>query len=142
MVKSIGVKDAAKKSYKLFLSVIEMLIGILLIVSLINVIIKPSYYKYIFSDNIFLDSIIGSLVGSVSTGIPMISYVLGGEFLNQGISLIAVTAFLVSWVTVGIVQLPLEISLLGKRFAITRNIFSFIFSIIVAMVTVTIVNIL
>lgn len=136
------IKNAIGKSSKLFFSIIEMLIGILLIVSLINVIIKPSYYKYIFTENMLIDSIIGSVVGSISTGIPMISYVLGGEFLKQGISLIAVTAFLVSWVTVGIIQLPLEMELLGKRFALTRNAFSFVFSIAVAVITVFIMGIL
>jgi uncharacterized membrane protein YraQ (UPF0718 family) len=142
MPKKEIIKQALKKASKIFFSIIEMLIGILMIVSLINVIIKPSYYKYIFTDNILIDSVIGSIIGSVSTGIPMISYVLGGEFLEQGISLIVVTAFLVSWVTVGIVQLPLEMELLGKRFALTRNAFSFIFSILVAIITVSIVSII
>jgi hypothetical protein len=51
-----------------------------------------------------------------------------------------VTAFLVAWVTVGIIQLPAEIMMLGKRFAITRNILSFIFSILVAIMTVLIIG--
>jgi DNA-binding response OmpR family regulator len=47
---------------------------------------------------------------------------LGGELLAKGISLVAVTALLVSWVTVGSVQLPAEALMLGSRFALYRNL--------------------
>ena len=36
---------------------------------------------------------------------------LGGELLDKGVSLVAVTAFLVSWVTVGSIQLPMALEL-------------------------------
>lgn len=62
--------------------------------------------------------------------------------LNQGVGLIAVTAFIVSWVTVGIIQLPAESVILGKKFAILRNISAFILSIIVAILTVLILGVL
>ena len=78
----------------------------------------------------------GSTVGSISAGNPITSYIIGGELLKEGISLFAVTAFITAWVTVGIIQLPAEASILGKRFALARNILSFIFSIIVAIATV------
>ena len=81
-------------------------------------------------------------MGSVLAGNPVTSYVLGGELLTQGVNLVAVTAFLVAWVTVGFVQLPAESMMLGKKFAISRNILSFIFSIIVAIITVFLVGIL
>jgi len=48
----------------------------------------------------------------------------------------AITAFIISWVTVGIVQLPAESLMLGKKFAFTRNIVSFITAIIIAILTV------
>lgn len=48
-----------------------------------------------------------------------------GELLEQGAGLVAVTAFLVAWVTVGLIQLSVESILLGKKFAVSRNIFQF-----------------
>ena len=75
-------------------------------------------------------------------GNPVTSYVLGGEFLTQGVGLVAVTAFIVAWVTVGLVQLPAEALLLGKKFAVTRNIVSFFFAIIVALITAGIMYLL
>jgi hypothetical protein len=70
-----------------------------------------------------------------------VSYIIGGELLKQGISLIAVTAFIVAWVTVGFIQLPAESMILGKKFAFVRNILSFIFAIIVALITVVILGV-
>ncbi|GAH89897.1 unnamed protein product [marine sediment metagenome] len=81
-------------------------------------------------------------MGSVLAGNPLTSYVLGGELLKQGMSLVAVTSFLVAWVTVGLVQLPAEAIMLGKKFAILRNIFSFAFSMLVAMTTVFVLGLL
>ncbi|GAG00736.1 unnamed protein product, partial [marine sediment metagenome] len=82
------------------------------------------------------DPLIGAIFGSVSSGNPIISYIIGGELLDQGVSLIAVTAFILAWVTVGIIQLPAESLMLGKRFAITRNILSFITALIISILTV------
>ena len=66
----------------------------------------------------------------------MASYILGGELLAEGVSLLAVTALIVSWVTVGIVQLPAEALMLGKRFAIYRNLMCFLFAIMIPFMTV------
>ena len=81
------------------------------------------------------DALVGAGIGSISTGNPLISYVLGGELLNQGIGLVAVTALLVSWVTVGSIQLPAEMQSFGLRFALVRNTLSFIFALIIALLT-------
>ena len=79
---------------------------------------------------------IGALLGSVSAGNPITSYILAGEFLKQGVSLLAVTAFILAWVTVGLIQLPAESLMLGKKFAVARNTVSFVTAIAVAILTV------
>jgi hypothetical protein len=48
-----------------------------------------------------------------------------------------VTALIISWVTVGSIQLPAEALMLGKRFAIYRNLLSFVFAIVISVLTVT-----
>jgi len=130
------VKQSAIKAAKALWKTIPMMLGTVFLISLVSAIIPKSFYTSIFSKNIILDSFIGGLIGSVSAGNAVTSYVFGGEMLSQGVSLIAVTAFLVSWVTVGIIQLPAESAILGKKFAIMRNLTAFIFSIIVAIITV------
>jgi len=136
------LKDALQKAGKALWNAVPILLGVILLVSLTNVLVPKSVFALLFRGNYFTDSIIGGALGSILAGNPITSYILGGELLEQGVSLLAVTAFIVAWVTVGIVQLPAESILLGKRFAIIRNITAFIFSIIVAVITVMVVSLL
>jgi hypothetical protein len=80
--------------------------------------------------------LLGASIGSIAVGHPLASYLLGGELLRSGVGLIAVTALLVSWVTVGIVQLPAESLLLGGRFAVTRNLVCFFTALLISFMTV------
>ena len=134
--------DSVKKAFKSLLNSVPVLVGVILLVSLVSSIIPKSLYTSLFTGNIILDPFIGAIIGSILAGNPITSYILGGEFLLQGISMLAITSFLVSWVTVGLVQLPAESMLLGKKFAVTRNITAFFFAIIVAVLTVIGVNLL
>lgn len=119
-----------------------ILVGVILLVSLTKVLMFESGFMYLFRDNYLTDSVIGSALGSILAGNAVTSYIIGGELLIQGVSLLAVTAFIVAWVTVGIVQLPAESMLLGKKFAIIRNVTAFVFSIIVAVLTIMVVSLL
>jgi len=136
------LREAIQGTGRAFLKSLPVLIGVLILVSLSQVLIPKEAYLWLFSKNMFLDSLIGGLLGSVLAGNPITSYVLGGELLTQGVSLMAVTAFIVTWVTVGIIQLPAEVVLLGRKFAIIRNITAFLMAIVVAIVTVLIIGVL
>jgi len=135
------LKQSIQKAAKALWNSFPILLGVILLVSIVNVLIPSSAYSFLFRNN-FLDSFIGSALGSILAGNPITSYVIGGELLSQGISLTAVTAFIVAWVTVGLVQLPAESMLLGKRFAITRNITAFVLAIIVALITVGVMSLI
>jgi len=111
------------------------MLGILLLISLANIFIK-NYYSKIFTGNALIDPLIGASAGSISFGIPLTSYIVGGELLKEGVSLLAVAAFIMAWTTVGIAMLPLEASFLGKKFAISRNVINFIFAILIAVLTI------
>ena len=123
-------------AFKSFGAALPIFLGIILLLGLLRTHVSPQIISSIFKGEIFLDTILGSIFGSISAGNPVTSYIIGGELLKGGISLFAVTAFIVAWVTVGIVQLPAEAAFLGRRFAIFRNLLSFILSIIVAIGTV------
>ncbi|MCC7570008.1 hypothetical protein KO465_01525 [Candidatus Micrarchaeota archaeon] len=126
----------------MFGRIMPVFIGLILLLTLIMVHISSSFYSLIFGIHPLIDPIIGASIGSIIAGNPIESYIIGGELLNHGISLIAVTSFIVAWVTVGVFQFPAESMLLGTKFAIVRNVVAFIFSIIVAVVTVGIVGVI
>jgi len=130
----LQIKEATQKTWNAVKRSVPILIGVLLFVTLMVKAIPKSFYTKVFGHGI-LDTLIGAIFGSVVAGNPLNSYVVGGELMDKGVSLIAVIAFILSWVTVGIVQLPAESLMLGRKFAITRNIFAFVTAIIIAILT-------
>lgn len=128
-------KHAAVITFNSFKMSFPVLIGVLLLISLITSTLPKKYLHLLITGNEILDPILGAVIGSVAAGNPLTSYIIGGELLKQGVSLLAVTAFIVAWVTVGMVQLPAESLLLGKKFAIVRNSVIFILAIIIAVLT-------
>lgn len=135
-----NIKEAFNKSLKGFLSMLPMLIAILLLLGIFDVYITKDILLSLFISNNFVDTITGTLLGGVLTGNPMISYILGGELTDAGVSLYAVTAFILSWVTIGLVQLPAEVEIFGIRFTFYRTLFTFITTVLVSLSTVLTVN--
>ena len=135
-------KQALQQTISAIKMSLPTLVSVLLLTSFIIVVIPKSFYSHIFAGNYFLDSFFGAIVGSIAAGNPMTSFIISGELMARDISMIAITAFIVSWVTVGFVQMPAEIVMLGKKFALTRNLVSFISAIIIAFLTVITLSIL
>jgi uncharacterized membrane protein YraQ (UPF0718 family) len=133
---------AGKKTFNNLKQTIPVLILVVLLISFAIALFPSEFFAGFFSGNILLDPFLGAVLGSIAAGSPSTSYVIGGELLSSGVSLIAITAFLLSWVLVGFIQFPAESLLLGKKFALARNIIAFASSILIAFLTVFSLNIL
>ena len=132
------IKLSFIKSFQSFSRMLPMIFGVAILTSLFITVIPKSFYQKIFIGNNVVDPIVGAILGGVVAGQPVASYIIGGELLKQGVSLIAVISFILAWVTVGVIQLPAESLVFGKRFALYRNILSFVSAIIIAcLVTLT-----
>ena len=129
------MKLAWLKTYANIKITLPIVAGVLMLLSLLNPLLSQFYDRF-FTGSYLVDPLVGALVGTISFGIPVVSYVTGGEMLKEGVSLVAVTAFILSWSLVNFVMLPLEISNLGRRLAIWRNVLNFFISIIMAILTV------
>jgi len=132
-MESSKIQKSAKQTFNALKNSIPIIIAVLLLIALFFSAVPKDFYTTFFTGNSFFDSLIGALFGSIVVGNPLNSYIIGGELLNQGISPIAVTAFVLSWVTVGVLQFPAESLMLGRKFAILRNVFSFITAVIIAI---------
>ncbi len=139
---SSAVIRAAKNSGRQFALLLPVFLGVVLLMGLFNTFVSKELLLSVFSGNAAFDSLWGTCFGSIFAGNPINSYIIGGELLKSGISLFAVTAFIVSWVTVGLIQLPAEMTALGRKFALMRNGICFVMAIPVAVLTVLIVNVL
>jgi len=134
--------QSIKKTASMFIGMLPILVGVILLTGLILELLPSDKAAEWFGKNNVLDALIGATLGSVAAGHPLTSYVLGGELLANGISLVAVTALLVSWVTVGSIQFPAEALMLGQRFALYRNLLCFGFSVLIAVLTVATLRLL
>jgi uncharacterized membrane protein YraQ (UPF0718 family) len=112
------------------------LIGVILLVGLLRGFVSRGLLLTIFSGNLIADTLWGACIGSIFSGNPVNSYVIGETLLNMGVSLFGAAALMLTWVNVGLLQLPAEISALGARFAISRTIAAFLMAIVVSILTV------
>ena len=126
------MKNALVKTLNNFKQILPIIFGVLFLAGLTTVCIPKTFYINILGSDNFFGFLSSALLGSISSGNAMTSYVLGGEFLEQGVSLFVVTVFILTWVTVGLIQFPAESLMLGKKFAIIRNATSFVSAIIIA----------
>jgi len=124
-----------QKSALSFCAMAPLLLGVIGLVGLFQVLVTPKMLAALFRGNPLADTLIGTLTGAAAAGNPVVSYLLGGELLAQGISLYAVSAFILSWVTLGFIQLPAEVEVFGGRFTLYRNILAFIFTMLIAVLT-------
>ncbi len=130
------------KSTKTVIGVLPIIAGVLLLFGLFRVFVPTHLIKQVFTGNPIKDTLIGGIMGSLFAGNAVNSYIIGGELLRSGVTLYAVTAFLITWVTIGVIQFPAEAAILGKSFAIKRNVLSFVLAFLVAIATVVTLNML
>ena len=121
------VMQTFRKTLRQFQNIIPALVGVVLLVGLFRGFMSQDLLLKIFQGKVIQDTLWGACIGSLFSGNPVNSYVVGETLLNTGVSLFGVAALMLTWVNVGLLQLPAEISALGKGFAITRAIASFFY---------------
>ena len=90
------IKDSLRKTIKTFINVLPIIVGMLLLTSLVVTVFPEQISAGLFGNGDILDTLLGASISSIATGHPLTSYLLGGELLGGGVSLIAVTALVVT----------------------------------------------
>ena len=124
--------EVMTKALKLFFSILPMLLATIGLVGLLQTYVSSEMLHALFRGDILVDTLMGTFSGGVSVGPPIISYIIGGELMDAGISVYAISAFILSWVSLGLVQLPFEASVLGLRFMLVRNLLALIFALLIS----------
>ncbi|MPM71030.1 hypothetical protein SDC9_117993 [bioreactor metagenome] len=115
-------------------NMIGEIIAILFLIGLLLTFIPPETIKNVLGNsNTFLSTIIAALVGGITLIPPFVAFPLVGSFIDIGISIIPSVAFLTTLTMVGVVTIPLETQEFGSKFALTRNLLSFVFALIIAL---------
>ena len=128
------VKKAAGQTAVTFVRTFPVIVGVLALASLVTAGLPLQRMSEALPMEGVLGPLFGALVGSVAAGHPLTSYVLAGELSAAGASLATITALIVSWVTVGVVHLPAEATVLGTRFALWRNAISFVCAVVIGLI--------
>lgn len=111
------------------------IIAILFLIGLLLTFIPPETIKNVLgSSNTFVSTVIAAIVGGITLIPPFVAFPLVGSFVDFGVSIIPAVAFLTTLTMVGVVTIPLEKQEFGLKFALTRNVLSFGFAILIALV--------
>ncbi|NCA98486.1 MAG: permease [Clostridia bacterium] len=125
---------AMKKSKGMMGSMLSEILAIIFLIGLVLTYIPPeSIQSVLGSANVYLATFIAALTGSVTLIPAFVAFPLVGSLVNAGASIVPAVAFLTTLTMVGIVTFPLEKKEFGKKFALTRNLMSFGFAIVIAL---------
>ena len=135
-------KQSFLKAVMGFLSMLPMIVAVVALVAVFKSYVTPEMLSTLFGHGRVADIAIGTLTGAVSSGNGALSYVIGEGLLDQGVSLYAVSAFVLAWVTLGFIQLPAEASVFGVRFTVWRNLLTLISTVAVSYLAVVTTGVL
>jgi len=128
-------KESLKIALKTLFRTIPVIIIIIIFIGFLLGFLPPDIISRIVGEQAgFLGILVTAVLGSVLFIPALISFPLAASLLNGGASIMSVAAFITTLTMVGIVTLPLEIKEMGKKLTILRNVFSFVFAIIIALI--------
>jgi len=127
-------KEALKATFNIFYVVLPVLIFVFVLMGLIEVYIsRETIVSILGQKSGILGILYAEIVGSVALFMPPAVFPFGGYLLKNGASYGSIAGFVFTAILIGITTLPLEFKLLGKRFTIARNIFTFVLAFFVSL---------
>ncbi len=129
-------KKSLQKGWKQLLKQFPFIFSIFLLIGLFDVFIpRSAVVSVVGGGKGFLSIISSALIGSIVGGPVSSVYPLGAILLKKGATVAVAAVFMNAWIMVGIISMPFEISIFGKKFVLVRNIFAFVGAIIIGMLT-------
>ena len=134
LIKSI---EKTKKAFiiagKAVLKTAPSLLAVLGIVGLTLGILTPqTITKLVGAEAGFIATVSASLIGAITLIPSLVAFPLAGSLLRAGATVMTISAFITTLVMVGVVTAPMEIKVLGKKFAVLRNGLGFVAALIIA----------
>ncbi|MGD1821933.1 MAG: permease [Pleomorphochaeta sp.] len=127
--------NALKNAVRMGRSMVLNILTVILIIGLVLAFIPAeNIASFIESQNPIIATVGSALVGAITLIPAFIAFPLVGTLVDASINIVAAVAFLTTLTMVGIVTFPLEKKEFGLKFAISRNVLSFIFAILIALV--------
>jgi uncharacterized membrane protein YraQ (UPF0718 family) len=127
-------KEALKATFKIFYVILPVLIFVFVLMGLIQAYVsRETIVSILGQKSGILGILYAEIVGSVALFMPPAVFPFGGYLLKNGASYGSIAGFVFTAILIGITTLPLEFKLLGKRFTIARNIFTFVLAFFISL---------
>ncbi|HIU17811.1 MAG TPA: permease [Candidatus Avidesulfovibrio excrementigallinarum] len=126
---------ALKKAWKAFENILPQFLSILLLVGFILTVLDEAFISRLLGSQSGLTGMaIAAVIGSVTLIPGFIAFPLAASLLAAGAGYGQIAMFLTTLMMVGIVTLPLESTYFGKRLAIARNLYAFIYAVVSSLI--------
>lgn len=117
-------RRAVKYAIINYLMLLPLFVGAFILISLLKGFVsKGAIVSLLGGHNPIFEPLIAVLVGGFASLPAPVSYPIAKYLLEQHASATVVGTFVVALTTVGTITLPLEIKMLGRKFALTRWVF-------------------
>jgi uncharacterized membrane protein YraQ (UPF0718 family) len=124
---------ALKKAWKSFENILPQFLAIILIIGIMLSVLTPDQIsRFLGSESGWLGVIIATVIGSITLIPAFVAFPLAAALLSNGAGYMQIAAFVSTLMMVGIITIPVEIKYFGKKATLLRNLFAFIFSLIVS----------
>ena len=126
---------ALKTSGKTAAGILPFLLIIIIVIGFLTTFVPGNIIASLMGRRAgFWGVLVASLIGSILLVPHFVAAPLAASLLHQGAGIPAIAAFITTLVMVGIVTMPMEIEVMGKKFTIWRNLLSFGFALLIALV--------
>ena len=120
----LGLKSAGN----MLLQIAPLLVFAFIIAGVIQVLIPGELIsKWVGVESGFRGVLVGSILGGLTPGGPYVSMPIAAGLLRAGASLGTMVAFMAGWSLLAVHRLPMEVGLMGWKFALIRTACVFLF---------------
>lgn len=128
-------KDALKKALFMGRGMALSIFAVIFAIGIILAVFPPEQIAQIIGkQNALVATIAAAGFGTITLIPAFIAFPLIGTLAGAGLGIMPSVAFLTTLTMVGVATFPLEKKEFGVKFAITRNVLSFVFAIIIALI--------
>ena len=129
------VIQSLKMALKSFIKILPMVFIIIIAIGLLLGFVPPEQISRFVGDQSGAGGVLlVGIVGAIMHIPALLSFPLAASILESGASVTAVAAFITTLTMIGMITLPLEIKILGKKMALLRNGISFVIAILIAFI--------
>jgi uncharacterized membrane protein YraQ (UPF0718 family) len=120
------------------LTLIPLVIMAIMVVGLVQAFVSPDMISALLGEEAgFKGIVLGTLLGLVMPGGPFIAFPVAGVIFKSGASVGTTVAFITSWSLLALGRIPMELPFLGPKLVAIRIGASFIFPVVIGVISGT-----